>query len=337
MAATSETVTGYPDQTAGQQARRSGNGRYLEEGASSAYGERVARKIDAQQLNQALGWFSIGLGLVEILAPRELGRLIGAGNHPTVMRLCGVREIASGIGLLSKRAPATAAASRLAGDAMDMALLGAAFTTPGAQPGRLALAATTVLGVAAVDAYATSRHARAALADAEQEVPVSVSIAINSTPEKLYAFWRDLGNLPRFMSHLQMVQVTGERTSHWVAKAPAGSSIEWDSEIVEDRPNELIAWRTLPGSEVAHRGTASFESADNGRGCIVHVGMVYAAPGGGLGAAFAKLFGEEPELQIRRDLRALKQLLETGEVASTRGQPSGRRSVLGKTFTRRES
>jgi uncharacterized membrane protein len=285
--------------------------------------------------NQALACLSIGLGLVEVLAPRRLGRLIGAGDHPTLFRLCGLREIASGIALLSPRAAPNAAISRLAGDALDMALLGAAIASRKGRPARLALAATTVLGVAAVDAYATRRHSRTERAAAEP-VPVSISIAINSTPEKLYVFWRDFENLPRFMRHLESVTRTGERTSRWAARAPGGGVVEWDSEIVEERPNELIAWRTLPGSDVEHRGRVSFELLGDDRGSIVHVELVYESPGGRIGAGLARLAGEEPDLQIRRDLRNLKQLLETGEVASTLGQPAGRRSVLGKVLTRSE-
>jgi uncharacterized membrane protein len=167
-------------------------------------------------------------------------------------------------------------------------------------------------------------------------VPVSISIAINSTPEKLYAFWRDVENLPRFMRHLESVTRTGERTSRWAVKAPGGV-VRWDSEIIEDRPNELIAWRTLPGADVEHRGRVSFERLGEDRGSTVHVELVYDPIGGRVGAAIAKLAGKEPELQIRRDLRHLKQLLETGEVASTRGQPAGRRSMLGKALARSES
>jgi uncharacterized membrane protein len=314
-----------------------GEGSFFEDEASSWDEGRGAGGIDPYQLNQALGWFSLGLGLIEVLAPRGVGQLIGAEDYPATIRLCGMREIASGVGLLSQRAPATAAASRLIGGAMDITLLGAALRSSDARPARLALAATTVLAVAAVDAYATSQHSRAALAEADQSVPVSVSIAINSTPEKLYRFWRNFENLPRFMDYLQSVTSTGERTSHWRTKVLARSHVEWDSEIVTDRPNEMIAWRTLPGSDVRHRGSVSFESAGTGRGCIIHVELVYGAPGGGVGAGIAKIFGADPELQIRRDLRALKQLLETGEVATTRGQPSGKRTLLGRTFTRRES
>jgi len=220
---------------------------------------------------------------------------------------------------------------------MDLVLLGAAFASRDARPVRLALATTTVLGAAAVDTYAARRHSRIEPGATAEPVPVSVSIAINSTPEKLYTFWRDVENLPRFMQHLESVTRTGERTSHWAAKAPGGGVVEWDSEIIEERPNELIAWQTLPGSDVEHRGRVSFERLGEDRGSTVHVELVYDPPAGRVGAAIAKLAGEEPELQIRRDLRALKQLLETGEVASTRGQPAGRRSMLGKVLTRSES
>ncbi len=219
---------------------------------------------------------------------------------------------------------------------MDLVFLGAALASRDARPARLALAALSVLGVAAVDAYAARRHSSTKRAVATEPVPVSVSIAINSTPEKLYAFWRDVENLPRFMRHLESVTRTGERTSRWAAKAPGGGVVEWDSEIVEQRPNELIAWRTLPGSDVEHRGRVSFEPLGEDRGSSVHVELVYDAPGGRGGAAIARLAGEEPDLQIRRDLRNLKQLLETGEVASTRGQSAGRRSMLGKALTRSE-
>jgi uncharacterized membrane protein len=343
MNATSEELA-----RAGQNVSRKGNGadagRDATEGDDSFVGNRAqrldrgAQRLDqgAQRLNQALACFSIGLGLIELLAPRRLGRLIGAGDHPAIFRLCGLREIASGVALLSPRAAPIAARSRQAGDAMDLVLLGAAFGSRDARPVRLALATTTVLGVSAVDAYAARLHSRTG-GKAPAPVPVSVSIAINSTPQKLYAFWRDVENLPRFMQRLESVKRTGERTSRWAAKAPGGGIVQWDSEIIEDRPNELIAWRTLPGSDVEHRGRVSFERLGEDRGSTVHVELVYDPPGGRLGAAIAKLAGKDPGLQIRRDLRNLKQLLEAGEVASTRGQPAGRRSLLGKALARSDS
>lgn len=296
-------------------------------------------QLDRYRLNKALGWFSLGLGLAELLAPRALGRFIGAGeDHSALLRFCGAREIASGLSLLSERAPASSAISRVAGDVMDLALLGAALRSPDAKPARLLAAATTVLGVTAVDMYAASLHTREAVAQGGEPVRAKVSIAINSPAQKLYAFWRDFENLPRFMERLQSVTRKDEKVSHWVAKAPVGTmTVEWDSEVVDDQPDTLIAWRTLPGSEVQHHGSVLFEPAGDGKGTIVFVDMEYDAPGGKLGAALAKIFGEDPRMQITRDLRALKQLLETGEVATTHGQPSGMRSLLGRTLTRRES
>ncbi len=288
------------------------------------------------QLNQALGWFSLGLGVMEVMAPKSLTRMIGAPENDGLVRLCGVREIASGLALLSQRAPATAAFSRVAGDAIDVALLGAAFRSPDSDPRRLMVATTAVLGVTALDVYASQQHAGTSLAEAPDTETASVSVGINSTPEKLYAFWRNFENLPRFMDHLEQVTCQDERVSHWVARGPGNVRVEWDSEVTHDEPNRVITWRTLPDSQVRHHGSVSFRPEKNGRGTIVHVRMHYGAPGY-LSAKLAQILGQDPKAQIKRDLRALKQLLETGEISTTRGQPTGARSFLGKTLTRRES
>jgi uncharacterized membrane protein len=211
---------------------------------------------------------------------------------------------------------------------MDLALLGAAARNPDADPQRIAMAATAVMGVTALDIYASRELAQ--MEESRPEEIVSESRAINSTPEALYTFWKNVENLPRFMSHLESVTPTGERTSHWVAKAPAGMSVEWDSEIVRDDPNEGLSWQTVPGSEVTHEGTVRFEPDPTGRGTVVRVQMRYTPPAGKLGVQLAKLFGEEPKLQIKDDLRRLKQLIETGEVATTLGQSTGRRSLIGR-------
>ena len=286
---------------------------------------------DDRQLVQALGWFSIGLGLAELIAPRVLSRAIGVGDgHTGVMRMLGVREIVSGLGMLSERAPGTWAWSRVAGDAMDLALLGAASRSPEADPTRIAIATAGVLGVTALDVYAGQRLSETQSDEAPQIV-VSESITINAAPATLYQFWKHLENLPLFMRHLESVSTTGERTSHWLAKAPAGTSVEWDSEIVDEQPDRRIGWRTLPNSQVTHEGMVTFEPAIGGRGTVVRVEMLYRPPAGKVGAQIAKLFGEEPRVQVAEDLRRLKQLMETGEVATTIGQPSGKRSIIGRT------
>jgi len=156
-------------------------------------------------------------------------------------------------------------------------------------------------------------------------VNVEDSVTINRSPEELYARWRDFENLPTFMSHLVSVRTIDRRHSHWVAKAPAGRQVEWDAEIINEIPNELIGWRTLENADVVSEGSVRFRPADSGRGTEVHVKLQYDAPAGKVGAAIAWLFGHEPSQQIREDLRRFKQLLETGEVPTTKGQPRGQK------------
>ena len=123
------------------------------------------------------------------------------------------------------------------------------------------------------------------------------------------------------MRHLRSVEPTGERTSRWTAKGPAGREVSWNSEITTDIPNQRISWRTLPDSELTHTGTVTFEPATNGVGTVVRVEMEYQPPAGAVGDTVAKLLGIDPQHQISDDLRRLKQLQETGEVATTQGQP----------------
>jgi uncharacterized membrane protein len=155
-------------------------------------------------------------------------------------------------------------------------------------------------------------------------IKVEKSVTIHKEPEALYGFWRNFSNLPRFMKHLESVTETSDGRSHWVAKAPAGMTVEWDAEIINEEENELIAWRSLEGASVPNAGSVRFERAPGNRGSVVRVSLSYEPPGGVLGSKVAKLFGEEPEQQIEEDLRRFKQLMEAGEIASTDVQPSGR-------------
>ncbi|MGI9105171.1 MAG: SRPBCC family protein [Pyrinomonadaceae bacterium] len=155
-------------------------------------------------------------------------------------------------------------------------------------------------------------------------VKVEKSVTINKSPEELYQFWLNFENLPSFMNHLEEVRVTGDGRSHWVAKGPAGMSVEWDAESYNMRENEFIAWRSLEGSQVDNAGSVHFTPAPGGRGTQVRVVLKYDPPAGVLGSWIAKAFGEAPEQQIDEDLRRFKQLMETGETATTTGQSSGR-------------
>ena len=152
------------------------------------------------------------------------------------------------------------------------------------------------------------------------------AITINASPDAVYAAWRDFEQLPRFMYHLESVSTTGDRRSHWVAKAPAGRTVEWDAEITDDEPGRLIAWRSLEGASVQNSGSVRFVPAPAGQGTEVYVEVRYSPPGGPLGSIVAKLFGEEPNQQVSDDLRRFKQIVETGEIARSDGSPLGSRA-----------
>jgi uncharacterized membrane protein len=149
------------------------------------------------------------------------------------------------------------------------------------------------------------------------------SITVMCPREEAFSFWRDFGNLPRFMQHLQSVTVSGGGRSHWVVKAPAGQQVEWDAELVDERPNERIGWRSLPDSDVQHEGSVEFRDAPGDRGTEIRVELRYDPPAGIVGSKVAKLFGEEPSQQIRDDLRRFKQVMEIGEVVVSEGSPEG--------------
>lgn len=155
-------------------------------------------------------------------------------------------------------------------------------------------------------------------------IRVEKTVTINRSAEELYTYWHNFENLPTFMKHVESVQVLDLRRSHWVAKAPAGQKVEWDADIIDDRPNELIAWASEEGADIENSGFVRFKPAPADRGTEVKIVMEYNVPGGALAAAIAKLFGEEPEQQIGDELRRFKQLMEAGEIATTAGQPTCR-------------
>lgn len=145
-------------------------------------------------------------------------------------------------------------------------------------------------------------------------IHVEVATTIGKSAEELYAFWHNFENLPQFMHHLESVKVIDEKRSKWVAKGPAGSSVRWEAEIINDEPNKLIAWRSLAGAQVDNAGSVRFVEAPAGRGTEVRVTIDYIPPGRTLGKWVAKLLGEDPQLQVEEDLRRFKALMETGEI-----------------------
>jgi uncharacterized membrane protein len=163
----------------------------------------------------------------------------------------------------------------------------------------------------------------------ETGVRVDESITINRPREEVYRFWRDLSNITQFMENVESVSaLNGGNRSHWVTSGPNGKCMEWDAEIINEKENELIAWRSLDGAEVANAGSVHFKDAAGGRGTQVNVELEYAPPGGAMGAFVARAFGEDPSRQIRDDLRRLKTRLEAGVLLSTAGQPVGAQQPL---------
>jgi uncharacterized membrane protein len=285
----------------------------------------------AQRRARGLGWFSIGLGLAQIGAPRSVARLIGVRDDDetrNTMFAIGLREITSGLGILSSSQPTGWVWSRVGGDLMDLALLGRSINDCN-DKNRVTAATAAVAGVTILD-FITGQQLRregngaqtringAASVQQRQStaggVHVVETITLRRPRNEVYGFWHNFENLPRFMAHLESVQVLDGMRSHWKAKAPAGTTVEWDAEMVEDRPNELIAWRSLEGSTVPNSGSVQFKDAPGNRGTEVRVEVRYQPPGGKIGALFAKLFGEEPQQQVKGDLRRFKQVMETGEI-----------------------
>jgi uncharacterized membrane protein len=205
---------------------------------------------------------------------------------------------------------------------MDLALLNRALHSRNAQPERVKTAMMAVAGITVLDLLCSeelTRHSGTTNGSApwNRTIEVRKAITVNRPPEEVYRFWHDFQNLPRFMNHLESVQVTGDRRSHWKAKAPAGTAVEWDAEVTDDQPNRLIAWRSVEGAQVDNSGSVRFTPAPGERGTEVHVELRYSPPGGVIGATIAKLFGEAPEQQVEDDLRRFKQVMETGEVVQS--------------------
>lgn len=154
-------------------------------------------------------------------------------------------------------------------------------------------------------------------AAASSDELIGRALTIARSREELYRFWRNLENFPRFMENVVSVRMLDGRRSHWVVEAPGGRTVEWESEIVEDIPNELLSWRSVEGADVEHSGRIEFRDAQGNRGTVMTVTLLYDPPAGKLGKLIAKLFQEEPRIQSRRDLRRFKQLMETGEITTS--------------------
>jgi uncharacterized membrane protein len=247
------------------------------------------------------------------------------------MRALGLRELAAGVGILSRRRPAPWVWARVAGDLIDLGLLTAALGSRHTRKPRVLGSMALVAGVTALDAVAAVK-----LRDSAPSRRDSVAtVTIGRSPEEVYRFYREFRNFPRFMVGVEQVEQDDDGRLHWRARLPGGSTVEWDAEITNDLAGEALAWRTLPGAPLPHEGTTTFRAAPGGRGTVVRVEMTYRAP-----SVLGKVVGGLAYLQIDDGLRRLKQLLEVGEVLLSDAtvelgphpaRPSGRRLAAAAT------
>lgn len=166
------------------------------------------------------------------------------------------------------------------------------------------------------------RQERTSTTEEQHAMDLKAAITVRRAPEEVYAFWRDFQNLPRFMYHLESVEASGDGRTHWKIKAPLGS-VQWDAEVTEERLNELISWRSVEGSKFDNSGSVRFTPAPRNQGTEIRLELHYDVPGGALTTALAKVLGEDPIQQVKDDLRRFKQVMKTGEVVRSGGQPGG--------------
>jgi uncharacterized membrane protein len=292
--------------------------------AGSSGNGHVQADAEMERLARALGWFSLGLGFAQIAAPGKVAQLVGVDDNDetiAVMRVLGAREIASGLGILTQPKPAPWLWARVGGDAMDLALLSRALSSPRADHNRVAVATAAVAGIAAVDALCSTRlTAETDASDQLEATPQSgevhakSAITVNAPIAEVYAFWEDFRNLPRFMGDFAAVEVSGDRASRWSLTAPAGITLNWDVEIIDATANQRIAWKTAEGTTLNASGDVRFRSAPGGRGTEVVFDATFNPPGGDLGKKIAGFFAEALGTKIGSDLRRFKQLVELGEI-----------------------
>lgn len=206
------------------------------------------------------------------------------------------------------------------GRGIAAAIIGGALVARGATgkcPVYRALGVSTGSPDAVLDAPRRRLTSGAATVNARKAIKVERAVTIDVPRKVLFAFWRDFANLPRFMEHLEAVTVISPTRSHWTAKAPAGKTVEWDAKIVNEVSDTIIAWKSVGEADVANAGAVNFSDAAGGRGTIVKVTLDYEPPAGKFGNLVARLFGEDPDRQVREDLRKFKQLMEVGEITTS--------------------
>lgn len=299
---------------------------------SSAANRGRGSQRGAGALAQGLGWFSIALGITELVAPRAITRALGLRGQEGLMQAYGLREIGTGIGILAAKDPAPWIWGRIGGDALDLATVAGGLETP--KRGSALLALLALGGMTAVDVACGLQLRRdREMADpdgrgagAPAEAPEAErSITIGKTARELYERWHDPGTLTRVMAPFAAVRTSEGGTMNWQVAGPLGQNLDWETETVDDRPGEAIGWQSLPGAQVPSEGSIRFRPATGGRGTVATLRVRFDPPGGLLGDAVAKLLGGlVPATIVDMALHRFKSLVETGEIPTTERQPAAR-------------
>ena len=277
---------------------------------------------DAERLAKLLGWFSVGLGMAEIVAPGRVADLIGARKNGNLVRSLGAREVANGLAILNQPRTAAWVWARVGGDLVDLALLAAALKSRRSRRKRLIAAAAAVGGVTALDVLCSHRLSQPAI-----PIQITRSITIGRAAQELYERWQT--SLPQIMEHFAEVHLAGGGRAHWVICLPVGGTIEWDSEVVERRPGEFLGWKSVAGATLGSEGSVSFSAAPRDLGTEVTLHLSLRPPGGGLGEKIVKVLRLVPAMVAEKALRRFKSLVEAGEVPSLERNPSARGDAKG--------
>jgi uncharacterized membrane protein len=283
-------------------------------------------KTSAARLGVALGWVGVGIGIAELLMPRAMAKTTGL--PPRSVRALGTLELLASAGtLLQHRQPAWRW-SRIAGDLIDLSLL--AWAGRRTSNVRLPLITALFAGMTALDvlsAYDGQRQG-ARQGGLPSTLRICKSFHIQRSPEACYRFWRNFENFPKFMSDVDSVQVIDATRTHWRMRATRGEPVEWTVELFSDIPSQQLGWRTIADSPLEHSGVVKFLPAYGHTSTRLDIDIIYKIPIGQPMDLLSLLFTDEPARRWEDDLRRFKQLIETGEIATTLGQSSGRRGAL---------
>lgn len=283
--------------------------------------------MDHKRLAYGLGWFSIGLGITEIVAATPLASFFGIPRQTPLLRLFGFREVGAGIGILRSTDPGPWMWGRVGGDALDLAALGAAMGKDNPQRGRVAAAIGVIAAITALDAYnayALSAADGKSQAETADSPPITQTITIGKSADELYGLLHDAQTLAQVMEPVAKITPVNDQRAHWVAELPLGRSLTWDMELIDDRPGESMRWRSLTDTQVPATGSVAFRAAPGDRGTEVTLRLELEPPGGAVGAAGVKLLRAVPQTMLYKALRRFKSLAETGEIPTTERQPAAR-------------